>query len=92
MMNKHIRVSRTENGSFCNVGMEQAALLKARIAIARIRQLEEVILSEGRAHSAKECWFAALEDGLCDWIARGGFAQEDGDGSRELTAESTYID
>ena len=90
-MNKQIKSSHTEKGFNCNNGMEQVALLKARVAVARLRRLDEVIPRDGRAQSARERWYAALEHSLCDWIGRGGFAQEDG-GSRELTAESTYID
>lgn len=88
MMNNQITSGHTENGSNCNNGMEQAALLKAKIAVARVRHMESVIPSEGRARSARERWFAALEHGLCDWIERGGFAQE----ARGLTAEQTYIE
>ena len=90
-MNKQIRSSHTEKSFNCNNGMEQVALLKARVAVARLRRMENLVPSEGRARSAQERWYATLEHGLCDWIGRGGFAQEDG-GSRELTAESTYID
>lgn len=90
-MNKQIKSSHTENALHCNNGMEQAALVRARVAVARLRRLEGLVPPSGRGRSAKERWYAALENDLCGWIERGGFAQEDG-GSRERTAESTYIE
>lgn len=78
-MNKNEHNSRTEYPS-ANA-MEQAALLRARSAIARWRCTDpvEAALAGTMQHQYQDArvrWYTQFEDGLHDWITRGGLAQQ----------------
>lgn len=77
-MNKNVQNSRTEYPS--SNAMEQAALLRARSAIARWRCTDpvEAALSgsmQQQYQDARVRWYTQLEEGLHTWISQGGFAQ-----------------
>ena len=84
MMNTHKPTGHTEIDYPSSNAMEQAALLQARCALARWRCCDLLYTADdGGVGSAREEWYAALEQRMIEWIARGGLAQ---DGESSLTA------
>lgn len=80
MMNTQHQTSHTEMDleDPSTNAMEQAALLRARCALARWRCSDQLVGSAGEAQcdGARAEWYAALEHRLHEWIAGGGLAQE----------------
>lgn len=79
MMNNNEENSRTDNHSLN--AMEQAALLRARSAIARWRCCDPMEAAlDGKMkqtyQDARVRWYHELERGLHAWIADGGLAQK----------------
>lgn len=77
-MNTTKDTSRAEI-EYCSINaMEQAALLKARCAMARWRCSDQLTASgDDGCRSAREEWYAALEQRLYEWIAHGGLERAD---------------
>lgn len=76
-MNTQIQTSHTEIEHPSSNAMEQAALLKARCAVARWRCSDQLVAVEGEEQiSAQGEWYAELEHRLYEWIGSGGMARE----------------
>jgi hypothetical protein len=76
MMNKQNRTRHTEIEYPSSNAMEQAALLKAHCAMARWRSDQIAMGNFSDGSSAREEWYAALEQRLYEWIGQGGLAQD----------------
>lgn len=91
MMNTPNQTSHTEIEYPTSNAMEQAALLKARCAVARWRCCDHLHLgADAGSRSEREQWYAALEARMYEWIGSGGLAVEAGDWRTEPHSENSY--
>jgi hypothetical protein len=91
MMNTQIQTSHTEIEYPSANAMEQAALLKARCAVARWRCSDQLLMRDtDAASSARSEWYAALEQRMHLWIANGGLARDAG-GRAPVGSENSCV-
>lgn len=90
-MNTQIQTSHTEIEYPSTNAMEQAALLKARCAVARWRCSDQLLIGEAEADSsARAEWYAELEQRMYQWIANGGLAR-DAEGRAPVGSENSCV-
>ncbi|HEY1042241.1 MAG TPA: hypothetical protein VGE60_00100 [Telluria sp.] len=91
MMNKQNHTSHTEIEYYSINAMEQAALLKARCAMARWRCCDHIAGDRGSG-SARGEWYAALEQRLYSWIGHGGLDRDAGDRQPKGRTERSCVE
>ena len=91
VMNTHNEQSHTEIEFVSTNAMEQAALLKARAAMARWRIADHLPAPAGEEQEAsvREMWFATLGERLYEWISLGGLSRE---AERQDKGEKSCVD
>ncbi|HEU4851836.1 MAG TPA: hypothetical protein VFT37_06750 [Telluria sp.] len=88
-MNTHNEQSHTEIEFVSTNAMEQAALLKARAAMARWRSADQLAApADSQESGVREVWYAALGERLYEWISLGGLSQ---DGERQGKPEKSCV-
>lgn len=91
MMNTPNQTSHTEIDYPTSNAMEQAALLKAKCAVARWRCCDQLYMgADPESRDAREAWYAALEQRMYEWIGNGGLARDAGDRRMEPHSENSY--